>query len=76
MTAATNPDRDAGHRSTPSRAGRGRTPPGLVDGEPRCNDMAVAGHPRSDGSADALNPLASLAKGCADAASWIVGKLS
>ncbi|MFD4132538.1 hypothetical protein [Streptomyces goshikiensis] len=26
--------------------------------------------------ADALNPLASLAKGCADAASWIVGKLS
>lgn len=29
----------------------------------------------SDG-ADALNPLASLAKGCADAASWIVGKLS
>ncbi|MFE9802663.1 hypothetical protein ACFYP6_27955 [Streptomyces goshikiensis] len=30
----------------------------------------------SDGSADALNPLASLAKGCADAASWIVGKLS
>ncbi|OKK13045.1 hypothetical protein AMK16_31385 [Streptomyces sp. CB00455] len=29
----------------------------------------------SDG-ADALNPLASLAKGCADAAAWIVGKLS
>ncbi|OEJ32973.1 hypothetical protein BGK67_18100 [Streptomyces subrutilus] len=26
--------------------------------------------------ADALNPLASLAKGCADAAAWIVGKLS
>ncbi|WP_405679572.1 hypothetical protein OG239_21235 [Streptomyces sp. NBC_00868] len=25
---------------------------------------------------DALNPLASLAKGCADAAAWIVGKLS
>ncbi|MFJ9079980.1 hypothetical protein ACIRO3_32775 [Streptomyces sp. NPDC102278] len=25
---------------------------------------------------DALNPLASLARGCADAASWIVGKLS
>ncbi|MEC4576588.1 hypothetical protein [Streptomyces virginiae] len=30
----------------------------------------------SDGSADALNPLASLAKGCADAAAWIVTKLS
>ncbi|MCX5305184.1 MULTISPECIES: hypothetical protein [unclassified Streptomyces] len=29
----------------------------------------------SDGG-DALNPLASLARGCADAASWIVGKLS
>lgn len=26
--------------------------------------------------ADALNPLASLAKGCADAAAWIVGELS
>ncbi|MFE3556567.1 hypothetical protein ACFXKW_17130 [Streptomyces sp. NPDC059193] len=26
--------------------------------------------------ADALNPLSSLAKGCADAAAWIVGKLS
>ncbi|MET9320442.1 hypothetical protein ABZX75_09675 [Streptomyces sp. NPDC003038] len=26
--------------------------------------------------ADALNPLASLARGCADAAAWIVGKLS
>lgn len=25
---------------------------------------------------DAINPLASLAKGCADAAAWIVGKLS
>ncbi|MFB7174406.1 hypothetical protein ACFCYM_26830 [Streptomyces sp. NPDC056254] len=30
----------------------------------------------SDGSADALNPLASLARGCADAAAWIVTKLS
>ncbi|MFD3698423.1 hypothetical protein ACFWUZ_20120 [Streptomyces sp. NPDC058646] len=30
----------------------------------------------SNNPADALNPLASLAKGCADAASWIVGKLS
>lgn len=26
--------------------------------------------------ADALNPLSALAKGCADAAAWIVGKLS
>ncbi|MFD0354684.1 hypothetical protein ACFVHW_13250 [Streptomyces sp. NPDC127110] len=30
----------------------------------------------SDGAGDAINPLASLAKGCADAAAWIVGKLS
>ncbi|MFJ6798331.1 hypothetical protein [Streptomyces sp. NPDC091268] len=30
----------------------------------------------SDGSGDALNPLASLAKGCADAAAWIVTELS
>ncbi|MFD3551005.1 hypothetical protein ACFWWA_02795 [Streptomyces goshikiensis] len=37
---------------------------------------AKTGLAPSDGSADALNPLASLAKGCADAASWIVGKLS
>ncbi|MEU8775192.1 hypothetical protein [Streptomyces sp. NPDC048606] len=30
----------------------------------------------SDGAGDAINPLSSLAKGCADAAAWIVGKLS
>ncbi|MFE3599810.1 hypothetical protein ACFXP3_11885 [Streptomyces sp. NPDC059096] len=37
-----------------------------------------AGAPRSGTSdpADALDPLASLARGCADAAAWIVGKLS
>ncbi|KIF01583.1 membrane protein [Streptomyces sp. RSD-27] len=29
-----------------------------------------------DSPTDALNPLASLARGCADAAAWIVGKLS
>ncbi|WP_031157377.1 membrane protein [Streptomyces xanthophaeus] len=41
-------------------AGGGSTTPGLAPNDP----------------ADALNPLASLAKGCADAAAWIVGKLS
>ncbi|MCX5376983.1 hypothetical protein [Streptomyces sp. NBC_00091] len=35
-----------------------------------------AGLAPSDGAGDAINPLASLAKGCADAAAWIVGKLS
>ncbi|MCJ1680733.1 hypothetical protein MTF65_25980 [Streptomyces sp. APSN-46.1] len=30
----------------------------------------------SNSPTDALNPLASLARGCADAAAWIVGKLS
>ncbi|MGW5851479.1 hypothetical protein ACWFQ8_26640 [Streptomyces sp. NPDC055254] len=35
---------------------------------------APAGLPNDP--ADALNPLASLARGCADAAAWIVGKLS
>ncbi|MFG2621770.1 hypothetical protein ACGFXC_29545 [Streptomyces sp. NPDC048507] len=35
-----------------------------------------AGLAPSDGANDALNPLSSLAKGCADAAAWIVGKLS
>ncbi|MBP0935024.1 hypothetical protein ACFRSX_30310 [Streptomyces goshikiensis] len=30
----------------------------------------------SNSPTDAINPLASLARGCADAASWIVGKLS
>lgn len=40
--------------------GGGSTTPGLAPNDP----------------ADALNPLASLAKGCADAAAWIVGKLS
>ncbi|MEU9803648.1 hypothetical protein [Streptomyces sp. NPDC051000] len=35
-----------------------------------------AGTGLSNNPTDALNPLASLARGCADAASWIVGKLS
>lgn len=42
---------------------------------------ASSGAPRTglspgDPGTDAINPLASLAKGCADAAAWIVGKLS
>ncbi|MET9699859.1 hypothetical protein ABZY31_23440 [Streptomyces sp. NPDC006529] len=42
-------------------------------------DGASGGAPRGlspTDPADALNPLASLSKGCADAAAWIVGKLS
>ncbi|MFD7558400.1 MULTISPECIES: hypothetical protein [unclassified Streptomyces] len=59
-------------------------PCALLDGPSKqyCQNGAGAsgGAPKtglapSDG-ADALNPLASLAKGCADAASWIVAKLS
>ncbi|WP_411107742.1 hypothetical protein [Streptomyces sp. cmx-4-9] len=59
-------------------------PCALLDGPSKqyCENDAgtTGGGPRtglapSDG-ADALNPLASLAKGCADAAAWIVGKLS
>ncbi|MFD5034392.1 hypothetical protein ACFVWX_15190 [Streptomyces sp. NPDC058220] len=45
-----------------------------------CEDgEKAAGSPPSGGSsnpADALDPLSSLARGCADAAAWIVGKLS
>ncbi|RKT05924.1 hypothetical protein BX286_3953 [Streptomyces sp. 3211.6] len=45
------------------------------------NGPASSGAPRTgispgDPGTDALNPLASLARGCADAAAWIVGKLS
>ncbi|MEU9714234.1 hypothetical protein [Streptomyces sp. NPDC047976] len=45
------------------------------------NGPASSGAPRTgltpgDPGTDAINPLASLAKGCADAAAWIVGKLS
>ncbi|MER5730900.1 hypothetical protein ABT084_21695 [Streptomyces sp. NPDC002138] len=43
-------------------------------------DGATGGAPRTGlaptDPTDALNPLASLSKGCADAAAWIVGKLS
>ncbi|MEV7684084.1 hypothetical protein AB0O64_36945 [Streptomyces sp. NPDC088341] len=45
-----------------------------------CEDgEKAAGAPRSGGVSDpasALDPLSSLARGCADAAAWIVGKLS
>ncbi|MFB6618404.1 hypothetical protein ACFCV9_30005 [Streptomyces sp. NPDC056367] len=57
-------------------------PCALLDGPSKqyCQSGTGGGAPKtglapSDG-ADALNPLASLAKGCADAASWIVAKLS
>lgn len=43
-------------------------------------DAATGGAPRTglapSDPTDALNPLTSLAKGCADAAAWIVGELS
>lgn len=43
-------------------------------------DAATGGAPRTglapSDPTDALNPLSSLAKGCADAAAWIVGELS
>lgn len=46
----------------------------------RGDGAATGGAPRTgltpNDPADALNPLASLAKGCADAAAWIVGELS
>ncbi|MET9610013.1 hypothetical protein ABZZ17_33915 [Streptomyces sp. NPDC006512] len=45
------------------------------------NGPAPSGAPRTglspgDPTTDTLNPLSSLARGCADAAAWIVGKLS
>lgn len=39
-------------------------------------DGAPSSVPGSPDPADSLDPLSSLARGCADAASWIVGKLS
>ncbi|MCX4779403.1 hypothetical protein [Streptomyces sp. NBC_01264] len=58
-------------------------PCGLIAGPAReyCERGSSAGTGPGAGlapsnPADALNPLASLAKGCADAAAWIVGELS
>ncbi|MGW6837349.1 hypothetical protein ACWGCI_28670 [Streptomyces sp. NPDC054949] len=61
-----------------------KDPCSLLDGPSKqyCeSDTGTGGAPRtglapSDSNGDALNPLASLARGCADAAAWIVGKLS
>ncbi|MFJ1864174.1 hypothetical protein ACIOD1_06040 [Streptomyces sp. NPDC088097] len=40
------------------------------------NDPATGTGLSPDSPTDAINPLASLAKGCAEAAAWIIGKLS
>ncbi|MER7701211.1 hypothetical protein [Streptomyces sp. NPDC096095] len=40
------------------------------------SDSATSSVPGSPDPAESLDPLSSLARGCADAASWIVGKLS
>ncbi|WP_412077294.1 hypothetical protein ACLF6K_21345 [Streptomyces xanthophaeus] len=70
---------------TPTPAPSATNPCSLIAGPAReyCergNGGATGGAPSTglapNDPADALNPLASLAKGCADAASWIVGKLS
>jgi hypothetical protein len=60
----------------------GNNPCDLIRGPARdyCENGDSAGSRRSDTVApdptDALDPLSSLARGCADAAAWIVGKLS
>ncbi|GGR86201.1 hypothetical protein Snoj_67330 [Streptomyces nojiriensis] len=68
---------------TPSAPAATKDPCALIAGPAReyCergNGGATGGVPGLAPSdpADALNPLASLARGCADAASWIVTKLS
>ncbi|WP_405779178.1 hypothetical protein [Streptomyces sp. NBC_00859] len=50
----------------------------LIRGRARdyCEGDAGSSHPNNTPAADTLDPLSSLAKGCADAAAWIVGKLS
>ncbi|MFJ1750853.1 hypothetical protein ACIOJD_32135 [Streptomyces sp. NPDC088116] len=58
------------------------SPCDLIAGQARdyCEDgEGSSGAPRTGGvsdPSDALDPLSSLARGCADAAAWIVGKLS
>ncbi|ORT58976.1 hypothetical protein BKD26_17425 [Streptomyces sp. CB03238] len=64
---------------TPSPTGS-NDPCDLIHGPARdyCDNSAPGGAARSTPAdpATALDPLASLARGCADAAAWIVGKLS
>ncbi|WP_406138413.1 hypothetical protein [Streptomyces sp. NBC_01089] len=60
---------------SPSKGGNGGAC-NLYQGSAR--DLCEGGTPDTSNTppADSLDPLSSLAKGCADAAAWIVGKLS
>ncbi|WP_328377708.1 hypothetical protein OHB13_17255 [Streptomyces sp. NBC_00440] len=62
---------------TPSPSSSGKDDCSLLIGpvRDRCEGTAGGGASNTP-PADSLDPLSSLAKGCADAAAWIVGKLS
>nr|WP_228447616.1 hypothetical protein [Streptomyces paludis] len=79
--AEPTPTADPGSPTPSPSASAGENPCELIQGLARdyCEDGAKAGTNgggTNTSTLDAADPLASLARGCADAAYWIVGKLS
>ncbi|WP_405686356.1 hypothetical protein OG204_20500 [Streptomyces sp. NBC_01387] len=67
-----------GSAASPSPSPSAKGDCDLIVGRARdfCEGDAGSSHSNNTPAADTLDPLSSLAKGCADAAAWIVGKLS